>query len=68
MASATFEPAPVLLRDGTTATLYVANSTHQTALLDFFTRLSPTARRRRFFLESAPPEELIRDMCDASNP
>lgn len=65
--SAALEPAPVLLRDGTTATLYTANPTHRTALLDFFARLSPAARRRRFFLESAPPEELVRDMCDASN-
>ncbi|MEX5216162.1 MAG: GNAT family N-acetyltransferase [Nitrospiraceae bacterium] len=62
------EPRPVLLRDGTSATLYVANRTHQTALLDFFARLSPAARRRRFFLEVAPPDELVRDMCDASNP
>lgn len=65
--SAVGEPAPVLLRDGTTATLYVANQAHQTALLDFFARLSPAARRRRFFMESAPPEELVRDMCDSSN-
>jgi acetyl coenzyme A synthetase (ADP forming)-like protein len=65
--SAAVEPPPVLLRDGTTATLYVATPAHQTALLDFFARLSPAARRRRFFLESAPPEELVRDMCDSSN-
>lgn len=66
-SSATVESSPVILRDGTTATLSVANQTHQTALLQFFARLSPTARRRRFFLESVPPEALIRDMCDSSN-
>ncbi len=34
----------------------------------FFQALSPIARHRRFFLESSPPETLVADMCDTSDP
>lgn len=59
--------SPVILRDGSTANLYLARPQHRGTLLSFFERLSPTARYRRFFFETSPPEFLVADMCDASD-
>ncbi len=58
----------VVLRDGSTANLYMAQPRHREVLLAFFERLSPVARHRRFFMESSPPEALVADMCDTSDP
>ncbi len=38
------------------------------ALRAFFERLSPESRRRRFFSVAAPSAELVKTLCDASNP
>ena len=38
------------------------------ALCDFFDRLSPESRRRRFSSLSAPHPDLIASMCESSNP
>ncbi len=59
---------PVVLRDGTTASLYVAHPRYASELQAFFSRLSPLARHRRFFLESEPPAQLVAEMCQGSDP
>jgi acetyl coenzyme A synthetase (ADP forming)-like protein len=72
-----FIPAPtqeapehgrLILRDGTTAAVRLARPDDAPALRDFVDRLSPEARRHRFFAETTPPEDLIAALCDASNP
>ncbi len=62
------ERGRVILRDGTTATIHVASSTDEPALIDFFKRLSPESRRSRFFSDSKPGESAIGQMCDDSDP
>lgn len=58
----------VVLRDGTTASLYVAHPGYASELQTFFARLSPLARHRRFLLESEPPAQLVAEMCQGSDP
>jgi acetyl coenzyme A synthetase (ADP forming)-like protein len=56
------------LRDGTTIQIRIAGPKDQNALCDFFERLSPESRRRRFFSLSPPCPELIASLCDNSDP
>ena len=58
----------LILRDGTTASIRVAQPSDREALSAFFERLSPESRRRRFSSVSLPQAELIACLCDNSNP
>lgn len=62
------EHGRLILRDGTTALLRVAQREDRAALREFFERLSPESRWRRFFSQSVPARELIDALCDSSNP
>ncbi|CAE6760253.1 GNAT family N-acetyltransferase [Nitrospira defluvii] len=57
-----------ILSDGTTALLRIAQPGDADELQRFVERLSPAATRHRFFSESAPPAEVIRTLCDSSQP
>src|SRR5262249_46044468 len=56
------------LRDGTTAQVRIAGPQDRQALRDFFGRLSPESRRRRFSSWSLPSPELIATLCASSDP
>src|SRR5262245_33064882 len=58
----------IILRDGTTAQLRVAQLTDQAALWTFFNSLSRESRQRRFFSAAVPRQELIASLCDCTNP
>ena len=58
----------IVLSDGTTALLRIAQPGDADELQRFVDRLSPAATRHRFFSETAPPAEVIRALCDASHP
>lgn len=58
----------LILRDGTTALIRSAEPGDQPALQAFVDRLSPEARRHRFFSETAPAPSLIASLCDSSDP
>ena len=62
------ESGGLILRDGTTATVRTAQSQDRLALLSFVNRLSPEAKRHRFFSETIPPKEVIESLCDSSDP
>ncbi len=57
-----------ILSDGTTALLRIAQPGDADELQRFVERLSPAATRHRFFSETAPPAEVIRTLCDSSQP
>lgn len=57
-----------ILSDGTTALLRVAQPNDVEELQRFVDRLSPAAKRHRFFSESAPSRDVIRSLCDGSDP
>ena len=57
-----------VLSDGTTALLRIARPSDADELQRFVDRLSPAAKRHRFFSETAPPAEVIRSLCDGSDP
>jgi acetyl coenzyme A synthetase (ADP forming)-like protein len=58
----------LILRDGSTATVRVATAPDAPAVADFFHRLSPESRQRRFFSFSEPATEFVRSLCDSSSP
>jgi acetyl coenzyme A synthetase (ADP forming)-like protein len=58
----------IILRDGSTATVRVASTSDVPVVADFFHRLSPESRQRRFFSFSEPSTELVRSLCDSSDP
>jgi acetyl coenzyme A synthetase (ADP forming)-like protein len=62
------ESGRLILRDGTTATLRVAQRADREALQTFFQHLSPESRWRRFFTPAVPAAQLINSLCDSSNP
>ncbi|MCS6852973.1 MAG: GNAT family N-acetyltransferase [Gemmataceae bacterium] len=62
------ESGRLILRDGTTAELRLAQPADQGAVAEFFARLSPESRRRRFFSAAPPSAEQIAQLCDSSNP
>jgi hypothetical protein len=62
------EAGRLILRDGSTASIRVAQQTDQHALEAFFGRLSPESRRRRFASASLPPPKLLASLCDNSDP
>ncbi|MBM4071776.1 MAG: GNAT family N-acetyltransferase [Planctomycetes bacterium] len=62
------ESGRLILRDGSTAHVRLATPADRPALAAFFERLSPESRRRRFWSESPPGQELIGTLCDSSQP
>lgn len=62
------EHGRLILRDGTTAAVRVARPEDAPALRAFVDRLSPEAKRHRFFSETAPPEAVIAALCDDAHP
>jgi acetyl coenzyme A synthetase (ADP forming)-like protein len=59
---------PLMLRDGTAVQVQVAGPGDREALAEFFRRLSPESRRRRFFSVSPPRPEQVAALCDNSKP
>jgi hypothetical protein len=57
----------LILRDGTTAAIGVAQSSDQDAMRTFFLSLSAESKRR-FFGSALPNDELIKSFCDPPNP
>lgn len=62
------ESGRLILRDGTTAMIRIAEPGDYEALRAFFDRLSAQSRYERFFSSSFPRAELITSLCDFSNP
>ncbi len=58
----------IILRDGSTATIRVAQPGDLPALRHFFERLSLESRVRRFFSPNLPRDELLAAMADSSDP
>ncbi len=58
----------IILRDGGTAHLRLANPDDQALLERFFAEVSDKVRYRRFFTVGAPSAKLIAELCDNSNP
>ena len=58
----------LILRDGTTATIRLAQPSDQPALQAFVDRLSAESQRHRFFSETSPPAEVIASLCNTSDP
>jgi acyl-CoA synthetase (NDP forming)/RimJ/RimL family protein N-acetyltransferase len=58
----------VILRDGSTAFIRLAQPADRDALREFFHQLSPESKRRRFFSSANPPDALVARLCDSSNP
>ncbi len=62
------DSARAILSDGTAALLRIAQPDDAGELQRFVDRLSPAAKRHRFFSESAPAADVIRSLCDVSDP
>jgi acetyl coenzyme A synthetase (ADP forming)-like protein len=62
------EAGRLILRDGTTATLRVAQPQDRDALRAFFQQLSPDSIQKRFFSSAPPRPEWIATLCDPSDP
>jgi acetyl coenzyme A synthetase (ADP forming)-like protein len=62
------ESGRVILRDGSTASVRVAQPGDAPELEAFFARLSPESRQRRFFSASVPAARDIAGLCDCSDP
>src|SRR5262245_60125724 len=62
------ESGQLILRDGTSATIRLAQPADKRAMIKFFASLSSESKRRRFFGFAAPGDKLIESFCDPSNP
>ncbi len=62
------EAGRLILRDGTTATIRVAQQQDTAAMTKFFASLSDESKARRFFSLGSPRQDLIEFFCDSSNP
>jgi acetyl coenzyme A synthetase (ADP forming)-like protein len=58
----------LILRDGSTAQVRIAQCDDQEKLTAFFKALTPESRYRRFFSMGLPPTDFIRILCDSSKP
>ena len=54
-----------VLRDGSVATLKIADAGDRGAIRRFFHDLSPESRRKRFFTFAEPSDDLIGRLCDS---
>ncbi len=57
----------LVLRDGSTASVRIADVTDQDAVRRFFHDLSPESHYRRFLTAGEPSDALIRSFCDSSD-
>src|SRR4051812_25044776 len=62
------EAGRLILRDGSTADVRLADPKDRVGLAAFFERLSPESRRRRFSSLALPGPELVATLCECSNP
>jgi len=62
------ESGRLILKDGSTATVRLATAADAPAVADFFHRLSPESRQHRFFSIAEPSTELVKSLCDSSDP
>ena len=62
------EAGRIILKDGTTAEFRVSSPSDADAFRLFIARLSPASVRHRFFSETAPPADVVRSLCDSSDP
>lgn len=58
----------LILRDGSSASIRLSRKEDYEDVREFYRRLSPESRRMRFFSEAKPGEDVIKTMCDSSNP
>jgi len=58
----------VVLRDGSVAGIRPTTTADAPALGDFFARLSAVSRYQRFFSTAQPPERLVAQLADSSDP
>ncbi|HEX9147244.1 MAG TPA: GNAT family N-acetyltransferase [Candidatus Binatia bacterium] len=58
----------LILRDGTTATIRIAQPSDKKAMAEFFSSLSEQSTWRRFFSASGPTDKMIQSFCDSSKP
>jgi acetate---CoA ligase (ADP-forming) len=59
---------PIVLRDGSVATLRLAQASDRDAIHGFFGDLSPASRYTRFFTPGEPSDAVIDRFCDSRNP
>jgi acetyl coenzyme A synthetase (ADP forming)-like protein len=62
------EAGRLILRDGSTATVRIAQPADADALGEFFRKLSLESRRHRFFSASLPRADWVASLCDSSDP
>src|SRR5262245_5685487 len=62
------ESGRLILRDGSTAIIRIAQPSDREALVAFFNRLSPESKQKRFFSLAAPRDDWVNTLCDPSNP
>jgi acetyl coenzyme A synthetase (ADP forming)-like protein len=62
------EAGRLILRDGSTATIRIAQPDDREALVAFFDGLSSESKQKRFFSLAAPRREWINTLCDPSDP
>src|SRR5262249_46069873 len=62
------ERGRLILKDGSTAEVRIARCEDREVLREFFERMSPESRRRRFFSLAVPSADLIESLCDSSDP
>lgn len=62
------ESGRLILRDGISASIRLAQPTDGVAMSDFFAGLSEESRRRRFFSVAVPDEKLISAFCASGDP
>jgi acetyl coenzyme A synthetase (ADP forming)-like protein len=62
------ETGTLILKDGSTATIRLAQPDDHAEMEAFVARLSPEARRHRFLAAGMPPKDFIAALCDSSDP
>jgi acetyl coenzyme A synthetase (ADP forming)-like protein len=62
------ESGRLILRDGSTAIIRIAQPSDREALVAFFNQLSPESKQKRFFSLATPREDWVNTLCDPSNP
>src|SRR5512142_503286 len=62
------ETSRIVLRDGSVASVRLADAGDRDAMRRFFTDLSAESRRKRFMTASEPSDDLIARLCDSTSP
>jgi len=62
------EAGEIHLRDGLVASIRCSEPSDESAMRDFFLRLSPESRHKRFLSCADPPDSWFKTICDSSNP